>query len=150
MRPSAMAAFVMMPALLIACQAGGDTQVYEDLIVSKVPVSNALAASTRFMGCKTRNAEVACSECQVTLHQKNEAEYISEYIAYATRYDHKLNTNTDEPELSVTHEADSETFVGDATANANPANVFRDAEDWCANAAGRNTNYVLVKPLSDD
>ena len=133
--------------LLGACHNGEQQEVMRELVISKVPTANAIAASTWFMGCRPKGGYPFCKECQVTLHQRDEDEYIAEYIGYASLYEHQLTIGDEPLTYVVTSTFGATKFTGDAIAGVSPDSVLERAETWCEEKAGRHAEHVPLKTL---
>ena len=138
-----MAAAVVMSACAGGHEASANQRALRDLVVSKVPIERAVAATSFFMGCADEDGRTVCSECQVTLHEDD-----VEYVAYATRYDHKIKYDEDgTPRFSVTSDLGSETFRSEGMALISPQLILETAESWCAGQVGIGAEMIRAKPL---
>lgn len=136
---------VWLPLLFAATACGAaaaPSSVHEAEIVSVTPTQNAVAASTRFLGCPVEDEERArCYACDVRMHDKGE----EGLLAYASHWEHDLKPwdDRDGLQVSVSGEVAETTFErSERTAEAARA-LFAEAEAWCE---GRGTgSYHLLK-----
>ena len=138
---------IVAGASLASCSPAQDTSrddIFRDLVISKVPVRNAMAAGSYFQGCfSASDGGHTCSECQMTLHEGQDDGPM--LIAYATLYEHQVRIADGEPRYTVTSELDTQTFTSDGMRGYSPQMVMSMAESWCETQTAGSAELIRIK-----
>ena len=135
----------LAPSVMALAACGASAAVsseHEAEVVGATPVSQAIAASTIFIGCPTESAEEAmCQACDVTLHDTEEGGL----VAFASHWEHKLKPweGREGLQVTVSGELGNRKFEAGVQDAAAATELFGEAEAWCAERAAGN--YHLLK-----